>query len=450
MTSNTQEILALNAFREAKPGTLERDVANLIKRRRKSFGAASVIVYEHPIRIERAEGAYIYASDGRAYLDFYNNVPTVGHSHPKVVEAVSTQLAAFNTHSRYLYDIVHDYAEKLLKLFPAGLSNVVFTCTGSESNDLALRIAKKASGGTGFIVTRAAYHGNTTAVTEISPSSYKKGGPPPHVRMVAAPDPRLHPGDLGKGFADAVGAAMEALQADGIRPAGLIVDSIFSSDGVFADPPGFLAPAVKKIRKGGALFIADEVQPGFGRTGAGMWGFARHGVTPDIVTMGKPMGNGYPIGGVVTRPELLTAFIEDFGYFNTFASSPAAGAAGLAVLNAIEEDELIGNAALVGAHLRKRLDDLALRYPVISAVRGAGLYVGVEFSKGGDFRDPDPTLAVTMVNDLRERGILIGAAGQYGNVLKIRPPLCVTINHADRLADAMDEVLAASLAVAAS
>lgn len=441
MTRKAQEILALNAFRDAAPGTLDKDVATLVKRRRRSFGAASVLVYRHPIKIERAEGATIYASDGRAYLDFYNNVPTVGHSHPKVVEAVSRQLAAFNTHSRYLYDIVHYYAEKLLKLFPAGLSNVVFTCTGSESNDLALRIAKKASGGAGFIVTEAAYHGNTAAVTEISPSSYKTGGPPPHVRTIAAPDPRAYPGDLGKGFADAVGKAIAALKADGIRPAGLIVDSIFSSDGVFADPPGFLTAAVKKIRKAGGLFIADEVQPGFGRTGAGMWGFARHGITPDIVTMGKPMGNGYPIGGVVTRPELLSAFIEDFSYFNTFASSPAAGAAGLAVLDAIEQDGLIENAVRVGGHLRNRLDALAARYPVISAVRGAGLYLGVEFSVDGDFREPDPGRAVAAINGLRERGILIGAAGRYGNVLKIRPPLCVSEAHADQFADAMDDIL---------
>jgi 4-aminobutyrate aminotransferase-like enzyme len=174
-----------------------------------------------------------------------------------------------------------------------------------------------------------------------------------------------------------------------------------------------------------------------------MWGFARHGITPDIVTMGKPMGNGYPIGGVVTRPELLSAFIEDFSYFNTFASTPAAGAAGLAVLDTITEEGLIENAARVGAYLRTRLDDLAARHPVISAVRGAGLYLGVEFSAGGDFRKPDPGSAIAMVNGLRERGILIGAAGRYGNVLKIRPPLCVTETHADQFADAMADCLAA-------
>jgi 4-aminobutyrate aminotransferase-like enzyme len=441
MKTEATQILALNAFREAPPGALDDETAALVERRKKTFGAASVLFYREPLTMVRAEGAHLYASDGRRYLDFYNNVPTVGHSHPKVVDAVCKQLAEINIHSRYLHDTVHDYAEKLLATFPPELSNVVFTCTGSESNDLALRIAKKASGGTGFIVTETAYHGNTAAVTEISPSSYKTGAPPQHIRTVPAPDPRRFPGKPGTGFAKAVRDAIAAMEADGIRLAGLIADSIFSSDGVFADPRGFLAPAVKAVRKAGGLFIADEVQPGFGRTGSGMWGFARHGVQPDIVTMGKPMGNGYPIAGLVTRPALLSAFAEDFGYFNTFAASPAAAAAGLAVLEIIQEEGLIENASVVGAHLGGHLLELSTRYPVISAVRGAGLYLGVEFSRDADFNTPAPDLASTMINGLRERDILIGAAGRYGNVLKIRPPLCVTKGHADELVGRMEEVL---------
>ncbi len=441
MKHEATQILALNAFREAQPGTLADDVAALVARRRKAFGAASVLFYREPLKMVRAEGAYLYASDGRRYLDFYNNVPTVGHCHPKVVEAVCKQLAEINIHSRYLHVTIHDYAEKLLATFPNELSNIVFTCTGSESNDLALRIAKKASGGTGFIVTEAAYHGNTAAVTEISPSSYKTGAPPPHVRIVPAPDPSAFPGKLGNGFAKAVRDAIAAMEADGIRFAGLIADSIFSSDGVFADPPGFLGPAVKAVHKAGGLFIADEVQPGFGRTGAGMWGFARHGVMPDIVTMGKPMGNGYPVAGLVTRPALLSAFAEDFGYFNTFAGSPAGAAAGLAVLEVIEEEDLIGHAARVGDHLRSRLGELRGRYPAVAAVRGAGLYLGVEFRGGPDLTAPAADLATAMINGLRERGILIGAAGRFGNVLKIRPPLCVTADHADELVEQMEDIL---------
>ncbi|WAC25497.1 aspartate aminotransferase family protein [Ancylobacter sp. SL191] len=437
MKSRELQILSLNAFDGAGAG-LAPDIAALVERRRKNYGAASVLFYEEPLKIVRAEGAYLYASDGRGYLDFYNNVPTVGHCHPKVVEAVRQQIGAFNIHSRYLFDVAHDYAEKLLATFPAPLSNLVLACTGSEANDLALRMAKRQSGGTGFVVTRTAYHGNTAAVTEVSPSSYKRGAPPPHVRLVPPPDPALFGNDVAQGFADAVAAAIAAMEADGIKFAGLLVDSIFSSDGVYADPPGFLKAAVEVAHKAGGLFIADEVQPGFGRTGAGMWGFSRHGLVPDIVTMGKPMGNGYPIAGVVTRPEILSDFCDDFGYFNTFAATPVATAAALAVLEAIEEDGLIANAASVGRHLMGRLKHLQAKTP-ITAVRGAGLYLGVEF---GDEAGPSPATATHLINGLRQRGILIGAAGQFGNVLKIRPPLCVTLAHADELVDAMTELLA--------
>lgn len=436
MKSQELQILSLNAF-SGGSGEMAPDIAALVERRRKSFGAGSVLFYDEPLKIVRAEGAYLHASDGRAYLDFYNNVPTVGHCHPKVVEAVRRQVGEFNIHSRYLFDIAHDYAEKLLATFPAALSNVVLTCTGSESNDLALRLARKVSGGEGVVVTQTAYHGNTAIVTEVSPSSYRNGAPPRHVRLVPPPDPAIFGNDVAQGFADAVSAAIADMEADGIRFAGLLVDSIFSSDGVYADPAGFLKPAVEAARAAGGLFIADEVQPGFGRTGEGMWGFARHGVVPDIVTMGKPMGNGYPIAGVVTRPEILSAFCADFGYFNTFAGSPVACAAALAVLEAIEEDDLIANAARVGRHLIGRLKRLQGRAP-ITAVRGVGLYIGVEF---GTAKGPAPEIARGLINGLRQHGILIGAAGRFGNVLKIRPPLCVTTAHADALVDAMEHLL---------
>ena len=437
MTEPARQILSLNAFGNETAGVLPVEVSRLVDRRRKSFGAGSILFYDEPLHFVRGEGAYLYASDGRAYLDFYNNVPTVGHCHPKVVEAVRRQVGELNIHSRYLFDIAHDYAEKLLATFPAGLSNLVLTCTGSEANDLALRIAKKATGGTGFVVTEAAYHGNTAAVTEVSPSSYKQGGPPAHVRMVPAPDSARFGDDVAQGFSKAVAGAIAGLEADGFRFAGLLIDTIFSSDGVFADPPGFLAPAIEVVRKAGGLLIADEVQPGFGRTGDGLWGFDRHGVVPDIVTLGKPMGNGYPVGGVITRPALLEAIATEFGYFNTFAASPVATAAAMAVFEAIEEDGLIENARIVGRHLTERLTQLQGKSR-ISAIRGAGLYLGIELGHG---ETPQPDLAAHVVNGLRQIGILIGTAGRYGNVLKIRPPLCVTVAHADRLADAIEHLL---------
>ena len=435
----TQQILSLNAFDGTASTDLDDDIDALVTRRQKSFGAASVLFYQRPLHIVGARGAYIHTADGKRYLDLYNNVPSVGHCHPKVIEAVSRQMARFNTHTRYLYENVHDYAERLLATFPAPLSNLALTCTGTESNDLALRLVSTFTGGRGFVVTETAYHGNTAAVTEVSPSSYKKGRPPAHVRTVPAPDPRAYPGDLGEGFAAAVKAAIAALEADGIRFAGLLVDTIFSSDGVFADPPGFLKPAVEATHAAGGLFIADEVQPGFARTGDAMWGFLRHGVTPDVVTMGKPMGNGFPMGGVVTRPELLAAFCAEFGYFNTFGGNPVAAAAGLAVLDAIAEDGLMENARVVGGHMKRALEDLATRRPAIGPVRGTGLYLGVEIV---DEAGPDPAGATALINALRDRQILIGAAGPFGNVLKVRPPLCLTLEDADRFVEAVDGILA--------
>ncbi len=441
MTDTTQQILALNAFDPEAPATLAPDVAQLVARRRQSFGATSVLFYEEPLHVVEGRGTRLITADGTRYLDLYNNVPSVGHCHPHVVAAVQAQVAKLNIHTRYLFDVVHDYAEKLLATYPAALSKVIFTCTGSESNDFALRLARLATGGTGIVVTETAYHGNTTAVTEVSPSSYKHGGPPPHVRAVPPPHAAHYGADVGGGFARAVAAAIDAMEADGIRFAGLLVDSIFSSDGVFADPPGFLAAAVDLTRARGGVFIADEVQPGFGRTGAGMWGFSRHGVVPDIVTMGKPMGNGMPIAGVVTRPELLARFADEFGYFNTFGGNPVASAAALAVLEVIEGEDLIGNAARVGGRVAAGLRDLSRRRPAIGEVRGAGLYLGVDIVDAATGA-ADPKGATRLINALRARHILIGAAGPLGHTLKIRSPLCLSGEDADQFLEAVDACLA--------
>ncbi|BCJ89931.1 aspartate aminotransferase family protein [Terrihabitans soli] len=437
-----KQILALNRFDSGQTDGLSKDIADLVKRRHSTFGASSVLFYEQPLQMVRAEGVFMYDSTGRRYLDVYNNVPSVGHCHPRVVEAISKQAATLNTNTRYLYDIVHTYAERLLATFPDGLSNVVFTCTGSESNDLALRLAKIWTGGAGFIVTETAYHGNTAAVMEISPSSTKSRKVPAHVRTVPAPDLYSDPvEDIGAKFASDIAAAIEDLENNGVKFAGLIVDSIFSSDGIHADPPGFLKAAVDLVHKSGGVFIADEVQPGFGRTGRQMWGFQRHGVIPDIVTMGKPMGNGFPMGGVVTRPEILTPFCEETGYFNTFGGNPVAAAAGLAVLDVIEDEKLMHNAEEVGSYFRTGLRELSNRFPSIGDVRGAGLFTGVEFSTPD--HQPDTAMATYVINAMKERGVLIGAAGSHGNTLKVRPPLCFARADADLFFEAMESVLAA-------
>jgi 4-aminobutyrate aminotransferase-like enzyme len=439
--ANTKQILALNRFDARHTEGLDAELESLIARRQATFGASSILVYQRPIRMVRAEGVWMIDADGRRYLDVYNNVASVGHCHPRVVEAIAKQAATLNTNTRYLYDNVHDYAERLLKTFPARLSHIVFTCTGSESNDFALRLTKSFTGGAGFVVTETAYHGNTEAVTEVSPASFKTRTVPPHVRTVPAPDPYRHPtNDVGARFAKDVAKAVADLERNGVKFGGLLVDSIFSSDGIYADPAGFLKQAVDVVHKAGGLFISDEVQPGFGRTGTAMWGFERHSVEPDIVTMGKPMGNGFPVGGVVTRPEILKSLCETTGYFNTFGGNPVAAAAGLAVLDVIEDEGLIENANQIGRYFRAGLQEIAGRHPSIGDVRSAGLFIGIEFSLPGT-TDPDPAASSYVINALKERGVLIGATGAYGNVLKVRPPLCFARDNADFFLETLNAVL---------
>ncbi|MEO0363229.1 MAG: aminotransferase class III-fold pyridoxal phosphate-dependent enzyme, partial [Pseudomonadota bacterium] len=349
------------------------------------------------------------------------------------------QIAKLNTNTRYLTEGLERYLEKLKATLPPALSNVALCCTGSEANDLALRVAMKATGAAGFVVTETAYHGNTHLSIQVSPAAYKNGGPPDFVETVPAPSVEAYGPDVAAGFAEAVAAAAGRLERAGHRLAALIVDTVFSSDGVFVDPAGFPTQAVAAARAAGGLFIADEVQPGFGRTGAGHWGFSRHGIEPDMVTMGKPMGNGFPMAGVATRPDLLAEFCEDFGYFNTFGGNPVAAAAGEAVLDVIAEEGLIDNAAKVGAHLIGRLRELAASDDRIADVRGAGLFIGVDICADGA---PDPALAADVINGLRDRRALIGAAGKYGHTLKLRPPLPLTTGEADLFVEALRGTLA--------
>jgi 4-aminobutyrate aminotransferase-like enzyme len=441
MPADARDILAMNAFDPTRDGAEAQATPGLLARRRANFGAASVLFYRRPIEMVRAEGCWMQAADGTRYLDFYNNVPSVGHSHPRVVEAVYRQLARLNTNTRYLNAVTEAYLERFKALLPPALSNVVLSCTGSEANDLALRVAMEATGGDGIVVTETAYHGNGFLTTQVSPSSYRKGGPPETVRTVPAPGPEAFGEDVAGGFAAAVAEAFADLAAAGRRPAALLVDSVFSSDGVFSDPPGFLAPAVQAARAAGALFIADEVQPGFGRLGGGMWGFVRHGVEPDMVTTGKPMANGFPMAATATRPDLLERFCERFGYFNTFGGNPVAAAAGSAVLDVIDEEGLIANAARVGARLKAGLEAVGGGDPRVGAVRGAGLFLGLDLVRDGA---PDPVLAVAVIDGLRERGVMVGACGRYGQTLKIRPPLPLSEAEADRFVGAFGEALAAS------
>ncbi len=433
----------INAYDPTSAAATSEADRELIARRQRLLGPAYRLFYANPVHFERGEGVWLYDPEGNAYLDAYNNVASLGHCHPHVVEALARQAATLNTHTRYLGDGIVDYAERLLGYFPAELGNVIFTCTGSEANDLALRVAKAHTGGTGVIVTRFAYHGVTETLAALSPSLGPAMRLGVDARLVDAPDSyRGGAADPGADFAHQVRAAIADMRANGIRPAALLVDTIFSSDGVFVDPPGFLAPAVEAIREAGGLFIADEVQPGFGRTGAGMWGFQRHGITPDIVTMGKPMGNGHPMAGMVVRPEVLAHFGQNMRYFNTFGGNAVSAAVGMAVLDVIEAEGIIANASDVGGYLRAGLQQLAARHEVIGDIRGAGLFIGAELVTDRATRTPAAQAAQATVNGLRERRILISAAGPDANILKIRPPLVFSRAHANMFLEALDEVLA--------
>jgi 4-aminobutyrate aminotransferase-like enzyme len=440
MTSK-QKILELNAFNMRDAGGLDRATAELVTRRQRVFGPTSMLFYKKPLNLVRGEGVWLIDAGGTRYLDAYNNVPSIGHCHPRVVAAVAKQMATLNTHTRYLYDVVYTYAERLLATMPGEISNIVFTCTGSESVDLALRIARNVTGGVGFIATENAYHGNTTTATEISPSSASAEAKNPHVYFVPAPDTFRRGKDAGRRFVSDVQVAIDAMHAAGIRLAGFIADSAFSSDGVFPGQPGYLNDVATAVRKAAGLFIADEVQPGFCRLGDTMWGFARHKVVPDIVVLGKPMGNGYPIGGVAVKPGLLEQFGAKSGYFNTFGGSPVASAAGLAVLDVLQDEKLQQNAIKTGGYFLKNLKLAAKGHDVVGDIRGAGLYLGIEFVSIPETKEPNREAAVAGVNHLRELNILTGTAGLHGNIWKIRPPLCFSTANADQFVDGFAKVL---------
>ncbi len=429
----------INAYVPGK-GNLGPADAALVARRQAVLGPCYRLFYETPVHLVRGEGVWLYDKDGNAYLDTYNNVASVGHCHPHVVAATARQSAIFASHTRYLHDTVLEYAEKLLASFPAALGHVMFTCTGSEANDLALRIARAHTGGTGFIVTETAYHGVTLAVSGLSPSLGPGVDLGEHVRTVAAPDPLRMAGDLGVAFAAAVQSAIDDMRRHGIKPAGLIVDTVFSSDGVFVDPPGFLQAAATTIRAAGGVFIADEVQPGFGRTGEAMWGFQRHGLIPDMVSLGKPMGNGYPIAGLVIRPEILAEFGARARYFNTFGGNAVACATAMAVLEVIEAEGLQENARTTGALFRDGLAALGKLHPCLGPIRAAGLFLGVEIING-DPLTPDAPRAARLVNALRDARILISATGPRANVLKIRPPLVFSPENVAHFLDRFEKVL---------
>jgi len=420
--------------------------AALLARREKLLGRNVALFYQDPVHIVRGEGVWLWDADGKRYLDCYNNVPHVGHCHPRVVEAIARQAATLNTHTRYLHEGILDYVERLTATFDDSLDTAILTCTGSEANDIALRMAQAVTGKTGVIATDHTYHGNTTAVSQLSTRMPPVGGYGGHVRHVPAPDSfRPLGGKPGQVFADAFAAEVEKAIMDIQKtPHGfsaLIIDPFFANEGFPDLPSGFLNKAVEAVRKAGGLVIADEVQPGFGRTGEHMWGHQRAGVVPDVVTLGKPMGNGHPIGGVVAGTETLNAFRKAFRYFNTFGGNPVSCAAASAVLDVLRDENLTENARAVGEYARAGLEKLAEKHDIIGNVRGAGLFFGAELVLDRDGKTPATDLATKVINDMRERGVLMGKLGIHQNATKIRPPMPFSKENADLMLSTLDGVL---------
>jgi 4-aminobutyrate aminotransferase-like enzyme len=436
-------ILEGNSFKAADAARLSPHAQTLVARRGERLGSAYRLFYREPVEVVRGRGAHVWDADGTEYLDLYNNVPSLGHAHPAVVEAVHAQMAEVNTHTRYLHTAVLDYADELTATMPGGPDQVMFVCTGSEANDLALRVGRSYTGGRAWIATSEAYHGNTALVTAHSPSLSGAEAMDPHLRVIDPPDTFRHgsAGAAGEAFLSSVRHAIDDIEASGDGLAGLIVDTSFSSDGVFTGAPGMISAAVDLVHARGGVLLADEVQPGFARTGEAFWGFQRHGLIPDLVTTGKPMGNGFPVAAMLARREVLEAFSAQRPYFNTFGGNPVAIAAARAVLHTIQSEQLQEHARVVGEAFRSALRELAGRHPVLADVRGAGLYTGVELADTDAGRTPATDTALALIEEMRRRGVLTSVCGPGNNVLKLRPPLAFAASDIPRAIEVMDAAL---------
>lgn len=436
-------IMDTNSFRAEHAGALPESIRALTERRQALLSGSYRLFYRRPVHLVRGEGQYLWDADGVKYLDVYNNVASIGHCHPAVVEAVHRQMQMLNTHTRYLHEGILDYTERLLGTMPAELTQAMYMCTGSEANDLAIRVAQAYTGGTGIIVTQEAYHGTSAITSGVSPALGSNQPLLPTTRLVPTPDRyRVTDADFGAWFAAEIQTQIDDMARHGIKFAGFLADSIFSSDGIAPGPIGFLRDAVDVVHRNGGVFIADEVQPGFARSGDAFWGFARHGVVPDLVTTGKPMGNGYPVSGLIARPEVLAAFSNAIPYFNTFGGNPVAMAAAGAVLDVIEQEGLQAHSRRVGAQLLAELRKLGDRYDAVGDVRGAGLFIGFELVSDRVAKTPDRQAALDLIELLREERVLTSVAGPYGNVLKLRPPLAFQTGDIDWLVGALDRGLA--------
>jgi 4-aminobutyrate aminotransferase-like enzyme/Ser/Thr protein kinase RdoA (MazF antagonist) len=427
-----------------------RPVVESLADRRTLLGPNLSLSYADPLRIVRGVGARLYDDDGRAYLDAVNNVAHVGHAHPRVVAAGAAQMAVLNTNTRYLHDTVLEYARRLTQTLPDPLSVCFFVNSGSEANELALRLVRTYTGGRDMICLQDGYHGHTQALVEVSP--YKHDGPggqgrPPWVQTAALPDPYRGPyrgygHDTAVAYAQDVRRCVDEVAATGRPLAGMIAESMVGCGGQVVLPNGYLAEAAAIVRAAGGLFVADEVQVGFGRVGPAFWGFATQGVVPDVVTMGKPAGDGHPLAAVVTTPAIAGAFANGMEYFNTFGGNPVSAAVGLAVLDVLRDERLPQRAEALGHRVVDGGRRLAERHRLIGDVRGLGLYAGVELVRSRDTLEPAAPEASYVVEGMRRRGVLVSIDGPHHNVLKIKPPLVWDEADVDQLLSTLDQVLA--------
>lgn len=426
--------------------TAQADLGDLIARRRKLMGSHLYVFYDPPLHMVRGEGVWLIDSAGRPFLDCYNNVPILGHCHPHVTDAITRQARRLNTNTRYLGEDILRYGERLTAGLPGDLTVCAFVNSGSEANDIAWRMATLWTGAQGGLVQEFGYHGITAAIDPFSPSASRTGAIAPHMRTLLAPDGyrgtyRDGTPGLGPLYAADADRAIASLADAGLRPAAYLCDSAFMTNGVLEPQPGYVAGVFDRVRAAGGLCVADEVQSGFGRMGSHLWGFQHHGVVPDIITLGKPAGNGHPIGVVITRPEIYERFIRDTAFFSTFGGNNVSCAAGNAVLDVIEREGLVENATQVGAHFKAGLLGLMARHAIVGCVRGTGLALSIELVRDRATLEPAGTETLRLMNLMRDEGVLTGNEGPHGNIIKIRPPLVMTQAQADIAVAAFDSAL---------
>ena len=421
--------------------------AQLLARRERLLGPNVNVFYDDPIQVVRGLGTWLYDAEGRKYLDCYNNVPHVGHCHPHVIDAICKQASTLNTHTRYLHEGILNYVERLTATFDENITSAIMVCTGSEANDVALRMAQAVTGKTGIIATNHTYHGNTTAVSQLSTTKPPIGGFGGHIRHVTAPDSyRPTGGNVeahARAFALEVEQACQSLIASGQGVSGMIICPSFVNEGFPDLHAGFLDSAIAAVRKAGGIIIADEVQPGFGRIGSHFWGHHKAAFSPDIVTMGKSMGNGHPVAAVATSLEIMGAFRNAFGYFNTFGGNPVSCAAANAVMDVIETENLQAKAKETGDYMRAGLKKLGEKHSIIGDVRGSGLAIGAELVLDRATKKPAKAEAKRVVNLMRQHSVLLGSNGINYNVIKIRPPMQFGKSEVDVMLSTLDICLQA-------